>query len=113
MPIKISFRTLSLVAVLIANAGTLVSAQTQGGLPPEKTASVYGQNIRYFEAGQGPTVILLHGLGAIKEVWMPSFGALSAKYHVYAVDQLGFGHSDKPLLDYKIATWVDFLQGFM
>lgn len=58
-------------------------------------------------------MIFLHGLGEVKEVWMPSFFVLAEKYHVYAIDQLGFGHSDKPLLEYKIGTWVDFLQGFM
>ena len=90
-----------------------VAAAGQTAAPPEETAVVFGQNIRYFEAGQGPAVILLHGLGAVKEVWLPSLGALSGKYHVYAIDQLGFGRSDKPLLEYEIATWVDFLQGFM
>jgi pimeloyl-ACP methyl ester carboxylesterase len=74
---------------------------------------VYGQNVRYIEAGQGPALILLHGLGAVKEVWTANWEALSAGHHLYALDQIGFGHSDKPLLEYKIATWVDFLQGFM
>lgn len=92
---------------------SLAFAQTQPSLPPEKTAVVYGQNIRYIEAGQGPTVILLHGLGSVKEIWAANIGALSAKYRVYALDQVGFGHSDKPLLEYKIATFVDFLFGFM
>src|ERR1700722_10856920 len=82
-------------------------------LPQEKTAVVLGQNIRYFEAGQGPAVILLHGMGGVKESWMGNLGALAAGYHVYAIDQIGFGHSDKPLLDYKIATFVDFLYAFM
>jgi len=81
--------------------------------PAEKVAVVYGQNIRYIEAGQGPAVILLHGLGAVKEIWTANWEALSAGHHVYALDQIGFGHSDKPLLEYKIATWVDFLHGFM
>src|ERR1700733_3098130 len=82
-------------------------------LPQEKTAEVFGQNIRYFDAGQGPAVILLHGMGGVKESWMGNFGALAAGYHVFAIDQIGFGHSDKPLLDYKIATFVDFLYAFM
>jgi 2-hydroxy-6-oxonona-2,4-dienedioate hydrolase len=82
-------------------------------LPQEKTAVVFDQNIRYFEAGQGAAVILLHGMGGVKESWMGNFGALAAGYHVYAIDQIGFGHSDKPLLDYKIATFVDFLYAFM
>jgi len=90
-----------------------ICAVTQGQSSQEKTAVVFDQNIRYIEAGQGPAVILLHGMGGAKESWMGNFGALAAGYHVYAIDQIGFGHSDKPLLDYKIATFVDFLYAFM
>jgi 2-hydroxy-6-oxonona-2,4-dienedioate hydrolase len=110
------FRFLLFAAMLVGVTAALpqyASAQNQPAFPPEKVATVFGQNIRYYEAGQGPVVILLHGLGAVKEIWMPSFGALAPKYHVYTIDQIGFGHSDKPLLDYKIATFVDFLYGFM
>ncbi len=106
-----------LLAAAIFTALTLVAsslpAQTQAAAPPEKEVIVYGASIRYFEAGQGPAVILLHGLGAVKEVWMANLGSLSAKYHVYAIDQVGFGRSDKPLLDYEIATFSDFLLGFL
>ncbi len=101
------------VAGALLTVSSLASAQTQPSLPPEKTAVVYGENIRYIEAGQGPTAILLHGLGSVKEIWSANIGALSAKYHVYAPDQIGFGHSDKPLLEYKITTFVDFLHAFM
>jgi 2-hydroxy-6-oxonona-2,4-dienedioate hydrolase len=109
---SVPFRAVVLFAVLIV-AAPFASSQRQTGLPPEKVASVFGQNIRYFEAGQGPVVILLHGLGAVKEVWMPTFAALAPKHRVYTIDQIGFGHSDKPLLDYKTATFVDFLHEFM
>ncbi|MBZ5681183.1 MAG: alpha/beta fold hydrolase [Acidobacteriia bacterium] len=109
---NIRFRSIFLAATFLAVA-PFAFPQNQPAPPPEKTALVYGQNIRYVEAGQGSAVILLHGLGAVKEIWLGNFPALTAKHHVYAVDQLGFGHSDKPLIDYKIATWVDFLYGFM
>jgi pimeloyl-ACP methyl ester carboxylesterase len=89
------------------------AVQPQAGPPPEKVAVVYGQNIHYFEAGEGPAVILLHGLGAVKEIWGNNLGAFSGKYHVYAIDQIGFGQSDKPHLDYRVATFTDFLYGFM
>jgi 2-hydroxy-6-oxonona-2,4-dienedioate hydrolase len=102
---------LMIVGLLIVPAG-FASPQDQS-LPQEKTAVVFGQNIRYFEGGQGPAVILLHGMGGDKEMWMGNFAALAAGYHVYTIDQIGFGHSDKPLLDYKIATFVDFLAAFM
>ena len=108
---KIRVRSILLAPVLVVLLAA--ASQSQSAPPPEKTAVIYGQNIRYFEAGQGPAVILLHGLGSVKEVWLPNLSALAAKYHVFAIDQIGFGHSDKPLLDYKIGTWVDSLQAFM
>jgi len=32
---------------------------------------------------------------------------------VIALDQIGFGKSDKPLLSYRVETFVDFLDGFV
>ena len=104
---KLDLRSVLFAAVLIAVVPLGFSQNP--GLPQEKVAAVYGQNIHYFEVGQGPTVILLHGLGGAKEFWLANIGALASKYHVYAIDQIGFGQSDKPLLDYRIATFTDFL----
>lgn len=106
---SLAFQTAILIVALSVTAFGRMGASA----PPEKTTTVYGQNIHYIEAGQGPAVILLHGLGGTKEHWGANFAVLAAKYHVYALDQLGFGHSDKPLTNYKIATWADFLEGFM
>jgi 2-hydroxy-6-oxonona-2,4-dienedioate hydrolase len=108
---KLYLRSVLFAALLIAVVPLGFSQDR--GLPQEKVAAVYGQNIHYFELGQGPTVILLHGLGGAKEFWLANMGALAPKYHVYAIDQIGFGQSDKPLIDYKIATFADFLYGFM
>ena len=107
-----SLRTLH-TALLTVFLGAAAFGQAGGSPTPEKVSVVYGQHIHYIEAGKGPAVILLHGLGGTKEHWDANFAALASKYHVYALDQLGFGHSDKPLIEYKIATWVDFLQGFL
>jgi 2-hydroxy-6-oxonona-2,4-dienedioate hydrolase len=82
-------------------------------MPPEKVLMVYGQRIHYYEAGQGPNLIFLHGLGGEANNWAANIGFFAPKYHVYALDQIGFGNSDKPLLDYKIETFVEFLQAFM
>ncbi|MHB8652374.1 MAG: alpha/beta fold hydrolase [Terriglobia bacterium] len=82
-------------------------------MPPEKSVRVYGQEIRYYEAGAGPSVILLHGMVGTATDWARTLGPVSRKFHVYALDQIGFGRSSKPLIEYKIATFVDFLQEFM
>lgn len=108
---KIHLRSLLLIALLFSL--TVIALPQNQALPAEKIASVFGENIHYFEVGQGPAVILLHGLGAVKEIWLPNIGALAAAHHVYAIDQIGFGQSDKPLLDYRIATFSDFLYAFM
>jgi len=99
------------VALLLTSVAP--SAQAQAGSPADKAVEVFGQKIRYHEAGQGPSLIFLHGLGSDSGIWAPNIGAASERYHVYALDQIGFGDSDKPLIDYKIQTFVEFLQGFM
>jgi pimeloyl-ACP methyl ester carboxylesterase len=77
-----------------------------------KQVEIYGQKIYYQEAGSGPDVVLLHGLGADRSAWSATVPALAAKYHVYVPDQVGFGQSDKPAMDYRVGTLVDFLDAF-
>jgi pimeloyl-ACP methyl ester carboxylesterase len=38
---------------------------------------------------------------------------MAQKYRLLVPDQIGFGRSDKPLLDYSIQTYVDFLNEFL
>lgn len=102
-----------LLPLIILPLLAVVCAAQVAPMPPERTALVFGQSIHYYEAGQGPAVVLLHGLGANAGIWAANIGPLSAQYRVIAPDQIGFGHSDKPLIDYRIATFVDFLHGFM
>src|ERR1700682_1482806 len=66
--------------------------------PAGNDITIFGQKIHYIETGSGPTVILLHGLGGNAENWIPTIPALAAKFHVVALDQFGFGQSDKPLI---------------
>ncbi len=80
---------------------------------PQKQVEVLGQNINYVEAGSGPAVVLLHGLGGNLSNWAFTVPALSGKYRVVVPDQVGFGGSDKPQINYRIGTMVDFLHGFL
>jgi pimeloyl-ACP methyl ester carboxylesterase len=83
------------------------------GQPADKTIAVFGQSIHYFDLGSGPVVVLLHGLGSRKDDWLPVFEPMAQKYRLLVPDQIGFGRSDKPLLDYSVQTWVDFLNEFL
>lgn len=98
---------LILLSAVIASA----AQQAQPTLA-QKEVVVFGQKIRYLEAGSGPTVILLHGLGGSGQNWMFTVGALSPQFHVVVPDQIGFGNSDKPMINYRVRTYVDFLDEF-
>jgi pimeloyl-ACP methyl ester carboxylesterase len=100
------------VVVLLTILVAPVYGQTQGQ-PTDKTIVVFGQSIHYWDVGAGPAVVLLHGLGEPKEDWRAVAESLSQKYRVLVPDQIGFGKSDKPLLDYTVQTYVDFLNEFL
>lgn len=79
----------------------------------EKDANVFGYKLHYREAGKGPTVILLHGLGGDGSRWASTMSALAGEFHVIALDQIGFGESDKPLVNYNHGLLAEFLVEFM
>lgn len=79
----------------------------------EKTVVVYGNRIRYWDVGSGSPVVLIHGMAASKNAWRGNVAALAQKHRVLALDQIGFGDSDKPLVDYRVGTLADFLDGFL
>lgn len=78
-----------------------------------RTAAVFGLGMHYLDGGAGHPVIFLHGLGAASESWRATATTLAADLRVLVPDQIGFGASDKPLLDYSTAMLVDFLAEFM
>ena len=108
---KMKFGLILLLAVFLAPA--FVVPTFGQGQPADKTITVFGQSIHYFDIGSGPVVVLLHGLGARKDNWLPVFEPLAQKYRLLVPDQIGFGKSDKPLLDYSVQTYVDFLNEFL
>jgi 2-hydroxy-6-oxonona-2,4-dienedioate hydrolase len=79
----------------------------------DSTVTIYGVKIHYIEAGSGPALVLLHGLGGNYTNWAFNIAALSQKYRVIVPDQIGFGKSDKPVINYRVATYVDFLDAFL
>jgi 2-hydroxy-6-oxonona-2,4-dienedioate hydrolase len=78
-----------------------------------KDATVLGFKLHYLEAGQGPPVVLLHGLGGDGSRWTPNIEPLARDFHVFALDQIGFGQSDKPLANYHTGMLAEFLVDFL
>lgn len=70
--------------------------------------------INYVEIGDPskPALILVHGFGASAYHFRHNIPVLARKYHVYALDLLGFGWSDKPIMDYDASVWKDQIVDF-
>lgn len=83
-------------------------------LPGEsRYATVDGISTHYVVAGEGPPVLLIHGLGASVVTWRDNIGPLSKAFRVHAVDLPGHGDSDKPDIDYAVDTMVRFVVRFL
>jgi len=63
--------------------------------------------------GEGEPLLLIHGYGAGFWVWEKQIEILSRSYKVYALDLLGHGYSDRPRIEYKPETYINFLKDFM
>ena len=80
----------------------------------EKFVTINGNKIRYLESGKSnDCIVLIHGLGASAERWKFVIPEFSKHYKVIVPDLIGFGHSDKPLVDYTTDFFTDFLGNFL
>jgi pimeloyl-ACP methyl ester carboxylesterase len=68
----------------------------EGGLRLRTIRTAKGR-ISISEAGAGPPVVMMHGLGATKVSFLPTLAALAPRHRAIAVDLPGFGDSDKPI----------------
>ena len=69
--------------------------------------SVDGIRLHVLEAGQGPALVLLHGLSATHANWEYTIRAFADRWRVVALDLPGHGRSAKPDAPYTI----DFYAG--
>lgn len=63
--------------------------------------------------GDGPPVILAHGMGLNRHMWQWQLPALTPRFRVIRYDLLGHGDSDKPVKRYRMDDLVDQLARLM
>ncbi len=56
-------------------------------------------NIAYYKTGNGPAILLIHGVGLRLESWNAQINILSQEHTVYAIDLPGHGESDQLILE--------------
>jgi len=79
----------------------------------DRYVDIDGISTRYVAEGNGPPVLLIHGLGEFLEVWSRNIAPLGEYLSVYAVDLPGHGLSGKPLTSYTLDFASEFIVHFM
>lgn len=75
--------------------------------------SYHGLKVDYLDMGKGDLVILLHGWGSNKELYLPTMNVLAGKYRVVAPDMPGFGGSEEPDTAWNVDDYCNFAKQFV
>jgi pimeloyl-ACP methyl ester carboxylesterase len=68
--------------------------------------TLHGNRVSFLRAGEGPPLLLLHGIAGSRDTWAPLIPALSDEFTVIVPDMLGHGTSAKPRGDYSLGAYA-------
>ncbi|WP_226479588.1 alpha/beta fold hydrolase [Natrinema amylolyticum] len=77
------------------------------------TVSVTGIELQYYRTGDGPPIVMAHGMYNNGRRWIPLGSDLADDYEVIAYDARGHGRSDAPETGYDIDARVADLVGLV
>ena len=75
--------------------------------------TIHDQRMTYRTAGEGPVLLLIHGMAGSATTWKQVMPALSERFTVVAPDLLGHGRSDKPAGDYSLGAFASTLRDLL
>jgi len=78
-----------------------------------KTATIHGRSLTYAEAGEGPVLLLIHGMGGTCEGWEEVIEPLAQHRTVIAPDLPGHGASEPGGGDYSIGALAGVLRDLL
>jgi pimeloyl-ACP methyl ester carboxylesterase len=112
-------RLMMLTVLQVSGAMGAVYAQSHPvppsqAMPAVRFTQTLGETIAYYELGEGPALVLIHGSGVSAAIdWGQVIRSLSQHYRVIALDLIGHGQSSKPNLAYTYETYVSFVGEFL
>ena len=75
--------------------------------------SIHGHTVAFRTAGEGPVLLLLHGMAADSRTWKHVIPALAGRFTVVAPDMLGHGASAKPRGEYSLGAYANLLRDLL
>ncbi len=80
---------------------------------PPRFTEVSGHSIAYRTAGDGPTLVLLHGFLCDSRCWRAQLTALADRFTVLSWDAPGAGSSSDPPASFTVTDWAETLAEFL
>jgi len=74
---------------------------------------VFGSKMHYVEEGTGDPILFLHGNPTSSYLWRNIIPHLSPYGRAIAPDLIGYGKSDKPLIEYRVFDQIKYMEGFI
>jgi pimeloyl-ACP methyl ester carboxylesterase len=111
---KVTVLLLLIVVVGLAAAGLLSTDRI--AIPANHVgayAAIGGAQIRYFQTGRGPDVLLVHGLPGMIEDWKPLVDIAASRYRLTAYDRPAHGFSSANSGDYTLDRNADIALGLI
>lgn len=68
--------------------------------------TLHGHKVCFRLRGEGPPIVLIHGITGRSDQWEPAIDELAADHTVLAPDLLGHGESAKPRGDYSLGAYA-------
>ena len=75
--------------------------------------TLHNHDVSYRRCGEGPAVLLIHGMAGSSNTWREVMPRLALAHDVIAPDLLGHGDSDKPRADYSIAAYANAMRDLL
>lgn len=82
-----------------------------GSAMPE--VELHGHRLSYRLEGEGPPVLLVHGITSSSRTWSAVIDGLADEHTVIAPDLPGHGNSDKPRGDYSLGAYASALRDLL
>jgi len=76
------------------------------GTISHREVTLHGHRVGFLVAGEGPLIVLIHGITSTSSAWLAVMERLAERYTVVAPDLLGHGRSAKPRGDYSLGAYA-------
>ena len=80
---------------------------------PLRRVILHGHPVAYRTAGDGPVVVLVHGMAGSSDTWRYVLPALARRFTVVAPDLLGHGETAKPRGEYSVSAHANVLRDLL